>query len=167
MQSTMALGNSQSPRFQNWPLARRCLASCIRRNTIAKRPDFANVAGPFAGNPLSTQKRTFFLIRATPFTVLGGYLPAGSSLEPLSLPLTGSPGPSHTLPSQRLIFPNPLLPRGSHPSVDHSGCVSQGQASGPHPCRLTHARSSHRLSQRARMANQSTTPPGGRIGHVR
>ncbi|KAK4228790.1 hypothetical protein QBC38DRAFT_141231 [Podospora fimiseda] len=41
--------------------------------------------------------------------------------------MTGTPGPSHT--SSLLIFPNPLLPRGSHPSssLRRSRCASSRQ----------------------------------------
>lgn len=64
MQSTMALRHTTEAPKSHIGLSRGAAwhTVSIRRNTIAKRPDFANVAGPFAGNPLSTHKRTFFPI---------------------------------------------------------------------------------------------------------
>ncbi|KAL2144136.1 hypothetical protein VTI28DRAFT_9590 [Corynascus sepedonium] len=96
----------------------------VARRTAKQQRETARIpAVLLAESGKAPEHRAILPIWATPFIdSWRRCVSGGSPLKPLSLPLTGTPGPSHTLPFQPLIFPNPLLPRGR-------------QAPGrPHPC---------------------------------
>lgn len=100
------------------------LAHRVARRTAKQQRETARIpAVLLAESGKAPEHRAILPIWATPFIdSWRRCVSGGSPLKPLSLPLTGTPGPSHTLPFQPLIFPNPLLPRGR-------------QAPGrPHPC---------------------------------
>jgi hypothetical protein len=142
----------------------RCLGE--RPNSLARRPDFANVAGHLTGKTPSTGLVPDV---GDAFAVLGAaFLGGSSSGTPVPAPDWQSRSITHA-PFQPLIFPNPLsLVVAIHPSTSR-GTSREGQAQAgahPWPAYMVHKHAPSHLprprpsSQATGMANRARLQSG-------